>query len=242
MESKISLHLGDCLDILPFVPDQSIDLILADLPYGATRCSWDTIIPLQPLWEEYLRISRGPVLLFGQTPFDKVLGTSNLRDLRYEWIWEKTSATGHLNAKRAPMKAHENILVFYTKQPVYNPQKTSGHVRKTATKRGDTTKVYGKQNAEGMGYDSTDRYPRSVLVFPSDKQRSKLHPTQKPVALCEYMINTYTNRGDVVMDNCMGSGTTGVACVNTNRSFIGFEKDEKIFEIARQRISSIMET
>ncbi len=236
------LYLGDCFDVMPTLPAQSVDMILADLPYGTTNCAWDSELPLQQLWAEYRRLCRGPVVLFAQTPFDKVLGASNLRDLRYEWIWEKTSATGHLNAKKAPMKAHENILVFYARQPTYNPIKTTGHVRKTGTKRFCQSDVYGDQNfGNGIKYDSTERYPRSVLVFPSDKQRKKLHPTQKPEGLCEYLVRTYTNPGDAVLDNCMGSGTTGVACRNTGRAFIGIERDPVYFAIASDRLSGPVE-
>lgn len=232
----VALHFGDCLSVLPSLPDASVDLVLADLPYGTTRCAWDSVIPLEPLWREYRRVCSGAILLFAQTPFDKVLGASNLRDLRYEWIWEKTNATGHLNAKKAPMKAHENVLVFYRKQPTYNPQKTDGHVRKVAAKWGDGSPVYGKQVLDGKIYDSTERYPRSVQVFASDKQRSKLHPTQKPLALCEYLIRTYTNPGDTVLDNCMGSGTTGRACLNTGRNFVGIENDPSSFAVAQERL------
>lgn len=232
---------GDCLDIMPTLADQSIDLVLADLPYGTTRCAWDSPIALQPLWEEYRRICRGAVVLFAQTPFDKVLGASNLRDLRYEWIWEKTNATGHLNAKRMPMKAHENILVFYGKLPTYNPQMTHGHVRKAAVKRGDGSEVYGRQNLDGLSYDSTSRYPRSVQVFASEKQTNNLHRTQKPVDLLEYLIRTYSNPGDLILDNCMGSGSTGIACLNTGRRFIGIEKDPAIFAVARDRLRTPLE-
>ena len=234
--SDFDLYHGDCLELMRELPDDSIDLILCDLPYGVTACKWDSALPLEKLWAEYRRIGRGAIVLTAQTPFDKVLGASNLPMLRYEWIWEKTHPTGHLNAKRAPMKAHENILVFYSQQPTYNPQKTKGHKRKTATKRQDETPVYGRQEFAPIAYDSTERYPRSVLQFASDKQRSNLHPTQKPVALMEYLIRTYTNEGDTVLDNCMGSGTTGVACANTGRRFIGMELDAGYFEIAQKRI------
>lgn len=227
---------GDCFDVMPTLQDQSVDMVLADLPYGTTQCAWDSELALEPLWKEYRRICRGAVVLFAQTPFDKVLGASNLKALRYEWIWEKSHPTGHLNAKKAPMKAHENILVFYDRQPTYNPIKTQGHPRKTATKRRDLSPVYGAQDFAPLVYDSTERYPRSVLQFPSDKQRSKLHRTQKPVALCEYLIRTYSNPGDVVLDNCMGSGTTGVACANTGRNFIGIENDPAIYAVATQRL------
>lgn len=230
------LYHADCLSVLPTLPAGSVDLVLADLPYGTTRCAWDSVIPLEPLWREYRRVCRGAILLFAQTPFDKVLGASNLHDLRYEWIWEKTHPTGHLNAKRMPMKAHENVLVFYRQQPTYNPQKTQGHVRKVAVKRGDKTPIYGLQSFDALSYDSTERYPRSVQVFASDKQRSKLHPTQKPLALCEYLIRTYSNPGDTVLDNCMGSGTTGLACLNTGRNFVGMENDPSAFATAQTRL------
>lgn len=236
MSSTVLLR-ADCLDLLPTLQAGSVDMVLADLPYGTTRCAWDSHIPLAPLWAEYRRICRGPIVLFAQTPFDKVLGASNIPELRYEWIWEKSHPTGHLNAKRAPMKAHENILVFYRGSVAYHPIKTDGHVRKTATKRRDVTPIYGAQSFAPISYDSTERYPRSVLRFPSDKQRSKLHSTQKPVALCEYLIRTYTDPGAVVLDNCMGSGTTGIACLNTGRRFIGMEKDPKIYRVACERIA-----
>lgn len=231
------LH-GDCLDLMSGIPDQSIDMVLCDLPYETTRNEWDFQVHLPALWTHYKRICKGAIVLTAQTPFDKVLGASNLRMLKYEWIWRKTHPTGHLNAKKAPMKAHENVLVFYKKLPTYNPQKTYGHPRKAAVKRADLTPNYGKQDFAPIPYDSTERYPVSVLVFPSDKQRSKLHPTQKPVDLMEYLIRTYTNPGDVVLDNCMGSGTTGVACLKSGRQFIGIEKKLKFFEIAQQRLAA----
>lgn len=234
------LRLGDCLSLMCDLRDKSVDLILCDLPYGTTRAKWDSTLDLQQLWAEYRRICRGAIVLTAQSPFDKILGASNVGMLRYEWIWEKSHPTGHLNAKRAPMKAHENVLVFYETQPTYNPQKTSGHLRKSAVKRQDNTPIYGKQEFAPLAYDSTERYPRSVVKFASDKQRSNLHPTQKPVALMEYLIRTYTNEGDTVLDNCMGSGTTGVACINTRRHFIGMELDPTYFSIARERIISAM--
>lgn len=228
--------LGDCLQRMHEIEDASVDMILCDLPYETTRNDWDFEVHLPALWKHYKRICRGAIVLTAQTPFDKKLGVSNLPMLRYEWIWEKTHPTGHLNAKKAPMKAHENVLVFYSRLPTYNPIKTTGHVRKTSVKRIDLTPNYGRQQFAPIPYDSTERYPRSVLVFPSDKQRSKLHPTQKPVALMEYLIRTYTNPGDVVLDNCMGSGTTGVACKITGRQFIGIEKNPGFFEIAQHRL------
>lgn len=238
----LKLYKGDCLEIMRQIKNKSIDMILCDLPYGITNCRWDSQIPLDELWCQYERIIKdnGAILLFGQTPFDKVLGASKLDLLRYEWIWEKTQATGHFNAKKMPMKAHENILVFYKKLPVYNPQKTEGHNPvNTYTKYIDTqnkTEIYGAASREQKGGGNTDRYPRSVLIYPSDKQKEYLHPCQKPVALLENLIKTYTNEGDTVLDNCMGSGSTGVACRNTNRDFIGIEIEDRYFRIAEDRI------
>ncbi|UVX29533.1 DNA methyltransferase [Klebsiella phage VLCpiS13f] len=227
------LMKGDCLDLMKEIPDGSVDLVLCDLPYGTTRNKWDSVIDLQVMWYEYKRVCRGAIVLTAQTPFDKVLGASNLNMLRYEWIWEKPKATGHLNAKRAPMKAHENILVFYERLPIYNPQKTDGEPYKGC---GGASKNdnYGGFDAAREGSADGSRYPRSVQKF---KHETKpLHPTAKPVALMEYLIKTYTNEGDTVLDNCMGSGTTGVACMNTGRRFIGIEKDESYFKIAKGRI------
>jgi DNA modification methylase len=232
----ITLQLGDCLELMQAIPDQSIDLVLADLPYGTTQNKWDSVIPLAPLWKEYLRICRGAFVLTAQTPFDKVLGASNLPMLRYEWIWEKSNPTGHLNAKKAPMKAHENVLVFSRGRTIYNPIKTTGHQRKTAVRRECKSTNYGEQKFEPITYDSTERYPRSVLQFPSDKQRSKLHPTQKPVALMEYLMRTYSHPGQLVLDNCFGSATTAIACLNTERRFIGMEKDEAHYQIGMNRV------
>ena len=215
-------------------------MVCCDMPYGTTNCRWDTTLDLQRLWAQYRRLTKenAAIVLFAQLPFDKVLGCSNLPWLRYELIWEKTRPTGHLNAKKMPMKAHENILVFYNKLPTYNPQKTSGHERKTAVKRSDVTPVYGAQQFDELPYDSTERYPRSVLQFPSDKQRIALHPTQKPLALVEWLISTYTNPGETVLDNCMGSGTTGKACKNLGREFIGMELDETYHRIATDRYAA----
>lgn len=196
------------------------------------------------MWEQLKRVIKpnGAIVMTAQTPFDKVLGASNLSMLKYEWIWEKTAATGHLNAKKAPMKAHENILVFYTKAPTYNPQKTIGHKPTNSyTKRNGDGECYGR-TVEISGGGNTDRYPRSVQVFPSDKQKVRLHPTQKPVALMEYLIKTYTNEGETVLDFTMGSGTCGCAAVNTNRKFIGIELDPTYFEIAQKRINDANST
>lgn len=231
----------DCLEGMALIPDESIDMILCDLPYGTTQNKWDSVINLDLLWKQYNRVIKhnGAIVLTAQTPFDKILGCSNLKMLKYEWIWEKTTATGHLNAKKMPMKAHENVLVFYKKLPVYNPQKTDGHrPMNSYTKKHDGTN-YGQTKAGISGGGSTERYPRSVQIFSTDKQKEAYHPTQKPVALFEYLIRTYTNEGDIVLDNCMGSGTTAVAALKNHRKFIGFETDSKYIDIANQRIQNL---
>lgn len=241
----MKLYRGDCLEIMKELPEKSIDMVLCDLPYGTTNCRWDTIIPFEELWQQYKRIVKdnGAIVLFGSQPFTSCLVASNLQMFKYEWIWEKTTATGHLNAKKMPMKAHENILVFYKKQPTYNPQKTEGHKPvNTYTKYIATQnagEIYGKAGKEVKGGGNTDRYPRSIQVFASDKQKNHLHPTQKPIELCRYLIRTYSNEGDVILDNCMGSGTTGAAAVLEGREFVGIEKDESIFQIAKDRIESM---
>ena len=241
-----NIYRGDCLEIMKQIDEKSIDLILCDLPFGTTKCSWDTIIPLDELWGHYKRIIKdnGAILLFAQTPFDKVLGCSNLEWLRYEWIWEKTQATGYFNAKKMPMKSHENILVFYKNSPKFYPQKTQDHKPiNSYTKRRSVqnkSELYGKVKIDISGGRETDRYPRSVQRFSSDKQKTKLngtiHPTQKPVLLCEYFIKSYTDEGDLVLDNAAGSCTTGLAADNLNRNWICIEKEEKYCNIGRKRL------
>ena len=226
------IYNEDCLEGMRRIPDKSVDMILADLPYGTTRNKWDSIIPLDSLWEQYNRVIKdnGAIVLTAQTPFDKVLGVSNLKCLKYEWIWQKTQGTGHLNAKKMPMKNHENILVFYKKLPTYNPQMRAG--KPYVQKSGVASSNYGEQVrvvTENDGF----RYPLSVVEFKSDKG---IHPTQKPVALFEYLIQTYTNEQDTVLDNVMGSGTTAIAAINTNRNYIGFEMDTNYFNLANERI------
>ena len=242
MNNEIRLINGDCLQEMKQIEEKSIDLILCDLPYGTTACNkWDEIIPFAPMWQEYKRIIKdhGVIALWSQMPFSAKLVASNYDMFRYEWIVEKTSATGHLNAKRMPMKAHENVLVFYKKLPMYNPQITHGHPRKVSSaesKRNSKMSTNYNGCSAFTSYDSTDRYPRDVLKFKWDKQVSRLHPTQKPVAACEYFVRTYTEVGMTVLDNCMGSGTTGVACRNLRRKFIGIELDKQYFDIASERI------
>ena len=234
----VNLHLGDCLEILPTIADKSVDMVLVDLPYGTTACKWDSIIPLDKLWEQYNRICKkdGAMVFTAAQPFTTILDASNLENFRYEWIWEKPQGTNPMNAKVMPLKSHENILIFYRKKPVYNPQMWystpySGFSSNTS-KIGE---VYGSANSKHRDNPEGSRYPKTVLKF---KQEKGLHPTQKPVEMMEYLIKTYSNEGDTVLDNTMGSGTTGVSCVNTNRNFIGIEKEEKYYKIAEQRISS----
>lgn len=237
-----TLLQGDCLTLLNEIASRSVDLVLADLPYGTTRCKWDCPIDLPRLWKHLDRVCRPdtPILLFAQTPFDKVLGASNLSQLRYEWIWEKGAATGFLNAKRAPLKAHENILVFYKKLPRYCPIMGTG-ARKTSVRRESTWPGYNDYNKE-VRYDSTARYPRSVLRFSSDKQKVRGgHPTAKPVALLDYLIRTYTEEGNTVLDFCMGGGSAAEAAILSNRQFIGIEKDPKFFTTSQQRVARLSE-
>lgn len=234
MPKRIVTYNDDCLNTLKIIPNNSVDMVLCDLPYGTTKNKWDCNIPLEPLWEQYERIIKqnGCIALFAQTPFDKVLGASNLKMLKYEWIWQKQQGTGFLNAKKMPLKIHENILIFYNKPPIYNPQMRTGFKPyKCASGKGSSN--YGSQVSVVTENDG-ERYPIDIITYPYDKQ--KLHPTQKPVALCEYLINTYTNENDLVLDNCMGSGSTGVACVNTNRRFVGIEIEDKYYNIANERI------
>lgn len=234
---------GDCLELMKEIPDKSIDMILCDLPYGTTQCKWDNIIPFEPLWEQYNRIikNNGAIVLFGTEPFSSYLRLSNLKNYKYDWIWDKVKGTGFLNAKKQPMRNHELISVFYKKQCLYNPQMTHGHKLKKSYRSKDLqTDVYGEMKND-YTYESTDRYPRSVQVFKTDTQNSSLHPTQKPVALLEYLIKTYTNENDVVLDNCMGSGSTCVAAINTGRHYIGIELEHKYFEIAKKRIEEAHE-
>lgn len=232
---KIKLLHGDCLELMKDIPDKSIDMILCDLPYGTTACRWDEVIPFEPLWEQYERIIKdnGAIVLFGSQPFTTKLIASNLKNYKYQWYWKKNKPSNHLNAKRQPLRNIEDICVFYKRQPTYNPQMVKRDVAITGTDYGTQT-TYGATKG-GYTKTYTHKYPVNLLEFDRDTQ---LHPTQKPVALLEYLIKTYTNEGETVLDNCMGSGSTGVACINTNRNFIGIELDDKYFEIAKERIES----
>lgn len=237
------LYRGDALEVLPMLQTQglSVDMVLTDPPYGTTHCRWDSPINMPAMWRclAGVTLKTTPILLFGQQPFTSVLGCSNLSKLRYSWVWEKTQPTGFLNARRMPMKAHEDILVFYDNLPKYRPVITEGHARKVVRREHQlkcrTGEIYQSHN-NFRDYDSTVRYPRSVVRFKTDKQHSALHATQKPVALLEYLIRTYTDEGDTVLDFDMGSGSTAVACRNTNRRFVGIEIDPEIFQTAHNRL------
>ncbi|WP_182056554.1 site-specific DNA-methyltransferase [Pantoea sp. ME81] len=232
----IELHCGDCFDVLPTIASGSIDLVCADVPYGTTECKWDSVLDLERMWSELYRVAKenAAIIIFSAQPFTSVLVASNLKHWRSEWIWEKGNATGFLNAKKQPLRAHENIEVFYRRQPTYNPQFTQGHERRTSKRKSVNSECYGKAYTL-TEYDSTSRYPRDVQFFSSDKQKGNFHPTQKPVALLPYLIETYSNPDETVLDFTMGSGTAGVACQLSSRNFIGIEKDPAIYQVACDR-------
>lgn len=288
---KINLYNGDCLEVMDKLIEQGVkvDAIITDPPYGTTACKWDTVIPFDKMWERLNRIIKpnGVIVLFGSEPFSSYLRMSNIRNYKYDWIYQKTTPTGHLNAKKQPLRVTENIMVFYKEQPTYNPQKTKGHIRKvsSAISRGKSIernnkkdKVYQNEIASKVtDYSSTERFPlnitledfesdyfnvleylehnhievfneicnQNVQLFSTDKQKVKLHPTQKPVALMKYLIKTYINKGESILDFTMGSGTTGVAVAELNKeedldlSFYGIELDDKYFKEAKERIEGV---
>ena len=231
----MTLLQGDCLELMSGIDDKSIDLILCDLPYGTTQCKWDSVIPFDKLWAQYNRIIKdnGAIVLFSRQPFTSQLINSNLKMYRYELIWQKEQATNFLHIKKQFGQATENIEVFYKHQPTYNPQMVKSD-KPVKSNGGNSSRTYNNQTFIGSDEVRYEKYPLNILNFKRDK--TGFHPTQKPVALLEYLVKTYTNEGDVVLDNCMGSGSTGVACVNTNREFIGMELDENYFNIAKERI------
>ena len=238
-----TIHCGDCLDIMPQIADKSVDMVLCDLPYGTTDCKWDFIIPFDKLWEQYHRICKpnAPIVLFGAEPFSSALRFSNIKEYRYDWIWKKgETVSGHMNAHKMPLRNHEIISVFYRSLPTYNPIMRTGYQGYDKTKyNGQQVKdgVYGDKNIECHTENKGERFPLSVIDMSRDwKHQDALHPTQKPVDLLRYLILTYTNEGDVVLDNTMGSGSTIVAAIRENRQYIGIEKNEHYFEIAKKRI------
>jgi site-specific DNA-methyltransferase (adenine-specific) len=238
------IYHGDCLDVMKGIPDGSVDMILCDLPYGTTKCKWDTIIPFEPLWEQYERVIKenGAIVLTARQPFTSLLILSNLKIFRQTWVWDKVISTNFMNARKMHTQGFEDIVVFYKKLPTYNPQMEEGRPYKdernipyrTKTEALGSRAPYLPQNNKG------ERYPRGIIRI-SARNNSPLHPTQKPVQLFEYLIKTYTNEGEIVLDNCIGSGTTAIACINTGRNFIGIEKEQKYVELARRRVEEVSE-
>lgn len=244
----IEIYNAECLEKMKDIPDGSIDMILCDLPYGVTSCKWDVVIPFEPLWEQYNRIIKdnGAIVLFGSEPFASKLRLSNLKMYKYDWVWVKDKGTNIGNSHKQPLRKSENICVFYKKQPFYDYkgeelEKPYTHVLPIYTKSGNST-LHSinilTENGERIYKTYTHKCKHNILSF-ARQTKGNLHPTQKPVALLEYLIKTYTKEGETVLDNCMGSGSTGVACLNTNRHFIGIELDKKYFEIAKERLESV---
>ena len=248
--NQIQIKQGDCLELMKEIPDESIDMILCDLPYGTTACKWDSVIPFESLWEQYKRIikDKGAIILFGQEPFSSQVRNSNLDWYRYDWVWQKQKPSNFQLMNYQCGRVHENIMVFsqakacYVKNGNtmnYYPQMTPReNIRKANVKiYGDTDNniLHSYKNGEKNNYkEYSEKHPVSIIQFNTESKKS--HPTQKPVALLEYLIKTYTNEGEIVLDNCMGSGSTGIACINTNRNFIGYELDEHYFQIAKERL------
>jgi site-specific DNA-methyltransferase (adenine-specific) len=230
--TDIQLYQGDCLELMKRLPDASVDTIIVDLPYGTTQNKWDAVIPFAPMWTEYERVCKGAMVFTACQPFTSAIVMSNPLKFKYDWTWKKSRITGVLNAKRQPVRNHENILVFGN-TATYNPQGLIPHGK--VTKQGGNSNNYGKRKTEDYVQEFTN-YPRSVLEIPSEG--SNLHPTQKPLALMDYLIRTYSNPGHTILDNCMGSGTTGVAAIRCGRKFIGMEMEDKYFGLAEERIRS----
>ena len=235
------IYLGDCLELMKDIPDKSIDMILCDLPYGTTACKWDAIIPFEPLWEQYKRVIKdnGAIVLTASQPFTSALVMSNPKLFKYEWIWEKNKPSNFMVANKQPMKYHENILIFYKKQTVYNKQlieRSENGKDRTKYKYTRTESEHYNLGKIDVNYNPNLKNPSTIIKVNTQYQNTNIHPTQKPVALFEYLINTYTEEGETVLDNCIGSGTTAIACINTNRNYIGIEKDENYFNLANKRI------
>lgn len=239
--TDVKLYNEDCLSALDKVADNSVDMIMVDLPYGTTACAWDFVIPMDKLWEQYYRICKknAAMVFTASQPFTTTLISSNLKDFRYEWIWEKPQGTNPMNAKVMPLKSHENVLVFYREKPTYNPQMwystPYGGFKSDTSKIGE---VYGSAKSQHRDNPDGSRYPKTVQKF---KQEKGFHPTQKPLEMMEYFIKTYSNKGDTILDNTMGSGTTGVAAVKLGRNFIGMEQEKKYFDICNTRIQEVQD-
>jgi len=234
--SKIELIQGDCLERMKDIPDGSVDMVLTDPPYGTTACKWDSVIPFEPMWRQLKRIIKpnGAIVMTASQPFTTTLISSNMKMFRYEMVWAKNRGTGIFKAKKMPLKSHENILIFYEKLPTYIPQMTEG--KPYTCRQGKQSKAFGLDTGkEIVTINKGERYPLTVHSFKSTNGKN-IHPTQKPVALMEYLIKTYTNEGETVLDFAMGSFTTAIACLNTKRSFIGIEKDEHYFQVGKDRL------
>ena len=236
VKDNYSLLLGDCLERMKEIPDGSVDLILTDPPYGTTACKWDSVIPFEPMWAELKRVIKpnGAIVLFGSEPFSSALRMSNIKQYKYDWVWDKVKPSGHLNAKKMPMKQHELISVFCDGKLNYFPIMVSQKKRISKNYLNNKSEVFGSEVTVEKMVDK--KYPKSIIVESNASQKNKLHPTQKPVSLLEYLIKTYTQEGETVLDFTMGSGSTGVACLNTNRKFIGIEMDEGYFDIGVKRM------
>jgi len=237
---------ADCFDVFLNIKTGSVDMILCDLPYGTTQSPWDSILPFDQLWMAYERIIKdnGAIVLFAKAPFDKALAASNMKLFKYEWIWEKNKATGHLNKSLMPLQAHENILVFYKRPPTYNAQMSQGHKPMNAATNNHKSSVYGDGIPWSNEAGKTERLPRSVLYYPvvNNDDPERIHPNQKPVELCEYFIRTYTNPGETVLDNCAGSCTTAVAASRTGRNYIAIERDKRHAADGTQRLKNMQLT
>ena len=231
---------ADCFDVFPFIEDKSIDAIICDLPYGTTACKWDSILPLEKLWGEYKRVLKpnGVILLTASQPFTTVLIGNDLKMFKYNLVWDKVAVTNQMLAKKQPMRCHEDVLVFYDKQPTYNPQMRVGVKWSRAGKKQHTTDTLGQSTLFNNGSDKSEmKYPKSIITFSNADKTKNEHPTQKPIDLMEYLVKTYTNEGETVLDNCAGSGTTNLACIKLNRKSIGIEKEKQYYDVAVRRAS-----
>lgn len=236
--SKIKLMLGDCLERMKELTDESVNAIIADPPYGTTACKWDSVIPLEPMWEQLKRIIKpnGAIVMTASQPFTTTLVSSNIKEFKYCWVWKKNISTNFLHAKRQPLRKTEDVVVWTKGPSKYNPQMTTGHPPTQSAKGSSKGVLWHGENKRNYEGGSTERFPVNLIEFNVHNPKNRKHPTQKPVALMEYLIKTYTNEGETVLDFTMGSGTTGVACINTNRNFIGIELDKDYFKIAKRRI------
>lgn len=234
------IHLGDCLDLMPSIPSKSVDMILCDLPYGTTACEWDSIIDMSKLWQEYERVIKdnGAIVLTANAKFTFLLGASNIKLLRYKWVWLKTRKTMFLQANKMPLRQHEDVLIFYKSLPTYNPQMQEGkpYTQKGPKKGNTSNQTWNKDLNRTTTINNGQYFPSDLLQI--DEHALSIHPTQKPVALFEYLIKTYTNENELVLDNCSGSGTTAIACMNTNRRFICIERDETYHKNSIERIGN----